>query len=155
MFVLISSASIKAFSRCRICQPRFPAHPLSSEVSIQAASVVTWIRIEYRGVIVLRLVHAGRNGPHSHQLSRERTHQITRIRLLAKPSRVIISRENNRHPVMNVGHELVGIRRETQARRTALIDASTRNHYRSCFKPPRRHNQSWITRPRGVCKWLA
>jgi hypothetical protein len=56
---------------------------------------------------------------------------------------------------MNVGHELVGIRRETQARRTALIDASTRNHYRSCFKPPRRHNQSWITRPRGVCKWLA
>src|SRR5262245_40541272 len=33
------------------------------------------------------------------KLGRERTHQITRIRLLAQPARVITSRENHRHSV--------------------------------------------------------
>src|SRR6266480_7632982 len=69
-------------------------------------------RIEYRGVIVLRLIDAGRDWPHPHWLGRERTHQITRISLFAEPARVIVPRENDRHSVMNVRHQLVGIRRD-------------------------------------------
>src|SRR5262249_35740200 len=58
---------------------------------------------------VLWLVDPCRNRPHPHQIGWERSHQVTRVGLLAKPAGIIIRCQNHRHAVMNVDHQLVGI----------------------------------------------
>ena len=65
--------------------------------------------LEDRLIVILGLVDPRRDRPHPHQAGREWTHKVMRVRLLAKPPSIIISRENERHPVMNLVYELVGI----------------------------------------------
>jgi len=55
-----------------------------------------------RRIIVLRLVHSCRDRPHPHGLGRERSHQVTRIGLLAEPAGVVAGRKDD---VINNGSE--------------------------------------------------
>jgi hypothetical protein len=66
-------------------------------------------RLDDRGIIVLGLVDPRRDRPHPHRSGREWMHQLARVGLLAEPAGIVARRENDRHAVMNVGHELVGV----------------------------------------------
>ena len=61
-------------------------------------------RLDDRWIVVLRLVHPGRDRPHPHRLGRERPHQIARIRIIAQPPGVVAGCEDQRHAVVDFGH---------------------------------------------------
>src|SRR5262249_39516976 len=67
--------------------------------------------LEDRLIVIFGLIDPRRDRPHPHQAGREWTHQVMRVRFLAKPPGIIISRENDRHAVMDIGHQLIGISR--------------------------------------------
>src|SRR5262245_66521397 len=64
-----------------------PWHDLSGWVLLRRVRC-RFDRLDNRGVIILRLVDAGRNGPHAHWLSVERPYQATRVWLLCTPAAV-------------------------------------------------------------------
>jgi hypothetical protein len=68
-------------------------------------------RLDDRGIIVLRLVDPCRDRPHPHWLGREWPHQVMRIGFIAQPAHVICGREDERHTIVDTGHQFVGVSR--------------------------------------------
>lgn len=60
-------------------------------------------------IVVLRLVDPGRNRPHPHQAGRERSHEVARVRLIAELAGIITWRDDDRHAVMDLGNQFIGI----------------------------------------------
>src|SRR5215813_5310075 len=66
-------------------------------------------RLDNRGIVILGLVDPRRNRPHPHRSGREWAHEVARVGLLTQPTSIVTGRQNERHPVVNLGHELVGV----------------------------------------------
>ena len=63
-------------------------------------------------VIVLRLIDPNRDRPHPYRLGWEWSHQVSRVRLVAQPARVVTRCVDERHAIVNLGNQLIGVRRD-------------------------------------------
>src|SRR4029077_9496105 len=75
-----------------------------------AVAALSSIGSTIEGVVVFRLFHSCGDRPHPHRLGWERSHQVPRVRLLAQPASVVTRCEDERHAIVNLGYQLIGIR---------------------------------------------
>ena len=64
----------------------------------------------------------------SHRLSGEGPHRVTGVRLLAQPAGVVGRREDDRHSVVNLGDQLVGVGGDNGERASPQTDATPAAH---------------------------
>jgi hypothetical protein len=94
---------------CAAGSPRLPARRASDGLRSRSDR---FDRLDDRGIIVFQLVDPSRYRPHPHWGRRKRTHQVARIGLVAQPAGVVAGCEDERHAVMDFGHQFVGICRD-------------------------------------------
>ena len=68
--------------------------------------------LDDRRIVVFRLIDPRGDRPHPHGCGRERSHQIAGVGLVAQPAGIIARRQDQRHAIVDFGHQLVCVRRD-------------------------------------------